>query len=155
MEIGLESVILVGLHWWRTWWRGTTVEPHVPKRWQDHVAGSFAGASSTLAHAAGPIITLYLLPQGIGRDLFIGTGAIYFFLVNSAKLPVYWAGGQFKHASPAFAATFLPLVIAGACFGWWLKNHINDKTFSKIVYCLTFGLGWYLLIDAATRLASG
>ncbi len=154
LEIGCESVILVSLHWWRTWRRGPVTEPHQPKPWQNHVTGAFAAASSTLAHAAGPIITLYLLPQGIGRDLFIGTGAIYFFIVNTCKLPVYWFGGQFKHASPLFAAGFLPLVIAGACFGWWLKNHINDKLFSKIVYCLTFGLGWYLLIDAAAKLTS-
>src|SRR5260221_280413 len=83
----------------------------VPKSWQDHFTGAFAAASSTLAHAAGPIISLYLLPMGIGRDLFIGTGAIYFFIVNTAKLPVYWAGGQFKHASPLFAASFLPVVV--------------------------------------------
>ena len=150
LEIGAEAVVLVGLNWWRTWKGGSTV--YTANRWKDDAVGSLAAASSTLAHAAGPIITLYLLPQKLGRDIFVGTSAIYFFIVNTAKLPVYWYGGLFTNASPVFGARFLPIVILGALAGWWIKTRISDLLFSRLVYSITFVLGWYLLIDAALKL---
>ena len=151
LEIGAEAVGLVGLNWWRGW-RGNQ-QAYQPARWKDDAVGAFAATSSTLAHAAGPIISLYLLPQKLGRDLFVGTSAIYFFLVNTAKLPVYWYGHLFEDASPLFTFRFLPVVIAGAGFGWWVKSRINDRVFSAIVYSVTFVLGWYLLVDAGYRIA--
>jgi len=151
LEIGLESVALVALHWWRTA-RGTADVAYAPRAWHDHTVGGFSAVSSTLAHAAGPIITLYLLPQKLGRDRYVGTSAVYFFILNAAKLPVYWVGGQFRYASPLFALRFLPVVVAGALFGWWIKSRINDRLFSGIVYAVTFALGWYLLADAAVKL---
>ena len=150
LEIGLEAVVLVGLNWWRTLNGGPSI--HRPSVWKDDAVGSLAAASSTLAHAAGPIITLYLLPQKLGRDVFVGTSAIYFFMVNTAKLPVYWYGGLFADASPLFSSRFLPIVIIGAVSGWWIKTRISDLLFSRLVYTITFVLGWYLLIDAAFKL---
>src|ERR1700722_19156144 len=54
IEIGLESIGLVGLHWWRQY-RG--VQSHLmPEPWRSHLTACFSAISSTLAHAAGPII---------------------------------------------------------------------------------------------------
>ena len=150
LEIGAEAVVLVGLNWWRTLSGGSTI--YTPAVWKDDTVGTLAAASSTLAHAAGPIITLYLLPQKLGRDIFVGTSAIYFFIVNTAKLPVYWYGGLFADASPLFGSRFLPIVILGAVSGWWIKSRISDLLFSRLVYTITFALGWYLLIDAGLKL---
>ena len=153
LEIGAEAVVLVSLNWWRIL-RGST-QAYRQAVWKDDAVGTFAAASSTLAHAAGPIVSLYLLPQQLGRDLFIGTSAIYFFLVNTAKLPVYWYGNLFADASPVFTFRFLPVVFVGALFGWWIKSRINDRLFSSIVYTVTFCLGWYMLVDAGLRLMHG
>ena len=108
--------------------------------------------TSTLAHAAGPIIAMYLLPLNLDRQLFVGTGAIYFFLLNTSKLPAYAAAGMFHQASPVFALRFLPLLVAGGLFGVWLNRRMSAKTFTRIVYAVTFGLGWYCLYDGVTAL---
>lgn len=150
LEIGAEAVVLVALNWWRAF-RGHQ-QAYRSAAWKDDAVGAFAATSSTLAHAAGPIIALYLLPQKLGRDLFVGTSAIYFFIVNTAKLPVYWYGNLFAEASPVFTFRFLPVVFIGAVFGWWVKNRINDRVFSAIIYGVTFVLGWYLLVDAGYQL---
>jgi len=116
IEIGIESIMLVSLHWWRQW-RG--VPGHLMREpLRSHLTGAFAATSSTLAHAAGPIVTMYLLPLRMDRQLFVGTCAIYFFILNTAKLPVYQLSGLFADASPIFAMRFLPLVIAGALSGF-------------------------------------
>jgi uncharacterized membrane protein YfcA len=151
-EIGFESVLLVGLHWYRLW-RGKA--QHLMREpLRSHLTGGFAGVSSTLAHGAGPIIALYLLPLDLNRQLFVGTCAIYFFVLNGAKLPVYAVSGQFAHASPLFAIQFLPLVFAGALLGLWLNRRISDRWFSRVIYCVTFILGWYLLYEGVSGLVS-
>jgi uncharacterized protein len=150
IEIGCESILLVSIHWWRLY-RG--VQQHLmPEPWRSGLTGGFAAVSSTLAHAAGPIIAMYLLPLKLDRQLFVGTCAVYFFLLNSAKLPAYYASGQFAHASIFFTARLLPLVIAGAIFGRWLNKRINDAFFTKIVYIVTFALGCYILADGILNL---
>jgi hypothetical protein len=150
MEIGFESIFLVGLHWYRLWRGKAKRVMREPLR--SHVTGGFAAVSSTLAHGAGPIVSLYLLPLDLNRQLFVGTCAIYFFILNTAKLPVFYAIGEFDHASLPFSLQFLPLVVAGAILGLWLNTRISDKWFSRIVYCVTFLLGWYILFDAIDAL---
>ena len=114
---------------------------------RSYVTGAFAGASSTLAHAAGPIIAMYLLPLRLDRRFFVGLCAIYFGILNAAKMPAYWLSGQFAKAEMSFTLKFLPLVFAGAVFGFWINKRLNDAVFTKIVYLLTFLMGWYILID--------
>lgn len=149
-EIGIECILLVGLHWWRQY-KGLQ-SYLMPEPWRSHLTGTFAGISSTLAHAAGPIIAMYLLPMKLDRRLFVGTCAIYFFLLNTAKLPAYYASGLFSQVSPAFSLQFLPLVLIGAVVGFWLNQRMSDRLFSGIVYGTTFLLGWYLLADGVWTL---
>jgi uncharacterized protein len=145
IEIGCESILLVSIHWWRLY-RGMQ-HRLLPEPWRSQITGAFAAISSTLAHAAGPIIAMYLLPLGLDRELFVGTCAVYFFILNTAKLPAYYASGQFAHAQLSFTLRFLPLVVIGALIGRWLIRRMSDTLFTKIVYIVTFALGWYILAD--------
>ena len=52
-----------------------------------------AGFVSTITHAAGPIVSLYMFTQGMGKTLFVGTVAWTFTLINIAKFPFYIAVG--------------------------------------------------------------
>jgi uncharacterized protein len=152
LEIGFECVLLVGLHWWRVS-RGLGETVYVPTPTASFLTGAFAAVSSTLAHAAGPIIALYLLPQRLDRQLFVGTCAIYFFILNNAKLPAYYLSGLFGNVSFARTLQLAPLLVVGAVVGFALNKRMNDRAFSNIVYGVTFVLGAYLLVDAARKLA--
>lgn len=150
LEIGLECIALVGLHWWREY-RG--MQKHlVPEPWRGGLTGAFAGVSSTIAHAAGPIIAMYLLPLRMPRQQFVGTSAVYFFLLNSTKMPFYLAAGMFESANVGFSLRFAPLVLLGALVGWFILKTMSDRVFSKIVYAATFVLGFYLLGDGLLRI---
>lgn len=151
IEIGFESILLVGLHWWRQY-RGMQ-QQLMPEPARSHFIGGFAGTCSTLAHAAGPIISMYLLPLRLDRQLYVGTCALYFFVLNSSKLPIYQMAGQFKHAELGFTLKFLPLVVVGAIFGFWVNKRMSDKLFTKVVYIVTFLLGWYILVDGSISLS--
>jgi len=150
LEIGFECIVLVGLHWWREY-RG--LQKHlVPEPWRGSLTGSFAGVSSTIAHAAGPIIAMYLLPLKMPRQQFVGTSALYFFMLNSSKMPFYFAAGMFESANLGFSLQFAPLVLLGAVVGWLILKKMSDRVFSKIVYAATFLLGFYLLGDGLYRI---
>lgn len=150
IEIGIECILLVGLHWWRQY-RG--MQSHLMREpWRTHLTGGFSAISSTLAHAAGPIIAMYLLPLKLDRRLFVGTCAIYFFILNTAKLPAYYFSHQFDRAELSFTMKFLPLLVLGAMVGFAINQRLSDKLFSRVVYIVTFVLGIYLLIDGAVVL---
>jgi uncharacterized membrane protein YfcA len=153
LEIGLESVVLVSLHFYTRWRSaGGGDRKLLPEPLRSILAGSYSGVSSTLAHAAGPVIALYLLPLKLPREAYVGTCAVYFAALNAAKLPAYYATGLFKLVSPGFALAWLPCVLAGALAGRWLVKRIPDKLFMNIVYGTTFIMGLYLLADATVRL---
>lgn len=149
-EIGAESVVLVSLHYYARW---RSVERKLlPEPLRSWLAGGYSGASSTLAHAAGPVIALYLLPLKLSREAYVGTAAVYFAGLNAAKLPFYFLAGMFKDISLGFALAWVPCVIVGAVFGKLMVRHVNDKVFMNIVYGTTFTTGLYMLGDAVWRL---
>ena len=150
MEIGFESVFLVGLTWYRQW-HGRQ-QKLIPEPWRALGTGTFAGASSTLAHAAGPIIAMYLLPLDLGRLRMVATSATFFFCANSAKLPTYWTAGMFEKISIPFALKFVHCVLAGAIFGRWLVKRMSDKLFMQVVYITVFVLGGYLFYKGLSDL---
>ncbi len=152
IEIGVESIFLVSLHWWRQF-RG--MQKHLMREpMRSNLTGCIAAVSSTLAHGAGPIIATYLIPLQLDRQLYVGTCATYFFLLNTGKLPSYGLTGQFQHVSPLFALRFLPIVLAGALFGVWINRRMSDKLFTRVVYITTFLLGWYILWEGIQTLLS-
>jgi uncharacterized protein len=156
IEIGCESLLLVGLTWHRQM-KGVQ-QKLMPEPWRAWLTSSFAGVSTTLAHAAGPVIAMYLLPLNLGRQRMVATSATFFFVANLTKLPMYWQAGLFEKMTPAFSLLFLPLVACGAIFGWWLCKRMSDKTFTQIVLVTVFVLGVYLLtkgtIDLMRQMSS-
>ncbi len=150
LEIGLESIFLVSLHWWRSY-KG---EQHklIPEPARSWITGSFIGISTTLAHAAGPIMAAYLLPLKLDRRVFVGTTAVFFFLANSSKLPAYYIAGQFDHVNWAKAALLAPLVFLGAGCGFVLIKKMSNQGFFRFTYAVVFVMGWYLVIDSIVSL---
>ena len=57
--------------------------------------GWVTGFTSMVAHAGGPPFQIYVMPQRLPRDIFVGTGAVLFALVNWIKVPPYLVLGQF------------------------------------------------------------
>lgn len=150
LEIGLESIFLVALHWWRTY-KGLQqrLMPEPARSW---VTGSFIGVSTTLAHAAGPIMTAYLLPLKMDRRVFVGTVAVFFCLANTAKLPTYFIVGQFDMIDPLLTLKLAPLVVLGALAGVWLIKRLTDQSFFRFIYIGVFAMGWYLVVDSVLKL---
>ena len=99
--------------------------------------GVAAGFATTVANAAGPVMSLYLLSQKLTKEEFVAMGAWFFFAINLTKLPIYAWHGLLTPTSLAFDALLLPAVVAGAVVGRWVVHRIPQRAFEIAVITLT------------------
>lgn len=112
-----------------------------PAAWQSVAVGIFAGLTSTLAHAAGPIISMYLLPQRLDRKVFVGTSVMFFFAVNLLKLPGYFAETLITTDTFLKSLALVPVVFIGSVLGVRLNRRMSGKWFTVVVYAITLATG--------------
>ena len=114
-------------------------DPPVPqRRWLAGVFGVTAGFATTVANAAGPVMSLYLLTMGLEKDAFIGTAAWFFLIINLVKVPLFLLPGAQRITPETLQLDFwlLPLVIAGALAGRALFRRIDARAFAWAVLLL-------------------
>ena len=120
--------------------------------WLGVLCGIAAGFTSQIAHAGGPPFQIYVLPRRLPRDVFIGTSAIFFAVVNWMKVPAYIALGQFTPKVLATAGVLLPLAVASTWAGVWLVRRVPAEGFYKVIYILLVAVGGKLAFDGARGL---
>lgn len=108
--------------------------------------GAAAGFTSMLAHAAGPIMSIYWLDQKMGKRLLTGSLVLYFFLVNTLKLPSYLALGWITWASLKESAVFALFVPIGSLLGIVMHHRIPEKPFTAVMYAGAAVAGAWLII---------
>lgn len=123
-----------------------------PVMWQSTIAGGAAGVTSTFAHAAGPVISMYLLPQQLGKNSYVGTTALYYFIANQMKLAPYIHLKLITARSLLLGLTLVPAVPIGVVLGRWLARRVNEKVFNVIVYSLLGLAGFDLCKQAVQKL---
>ncbi len=114
--------------------------------------GSVAGFTSMIANAGAPPFQLYMLPQRLPREAFVGTSMAFFAIVNWLKLPGFIALGQFTPQNMLTTAVLMPLAIAATGAGIWLVRRTSNERFYKIIYALMILVGLKLLHSGAELL---
>jgi len=110
--------------------------PHAayrPAWWHGVLVGVAAGFSSTIAHAAGPVVALYLLAQRLEKDRFVATSGLFFSVNNLLKVPPYVATGLIDAATLALSLRYAAAVPIGIAAGWWANRHIPQRHFDSVV----------------------
>ena len=105
-----------------------------------------------IANAGGPPFQIYVLPQRLPRDVFVGTGVLFFALVNWIKVPPYIALGQFTRDNLATSVALFPLAIASTWAGVLLVRRVSGERFYTIIYVLLTMVGLKLIWNAARAL---
>ncbi|MEB4590852.1 sulfite exporter TauE/SafE family protein [Candidatus Thiothrix sp. Deng01] len=114
--------------------------------------GSIAGFTSFIAHAGGPPVNIYLLPQQLDKTVYQATTVIFFTIVNYVKLIPYTALGQFNPANLSASIVLLPLAALGIWLGYKLHHRMPEKRFFQIAYVLLFITGCKLIYDGVSGL---
>lgn len=113
------------------------------------VAGAAAGFATTVSNAAGPIMNLYMLGQGISKEAFMGTLAWYFFLINLTKVPIYACSGLFSPKSLLIDALAIPAILIGVFWGKWLLPRITQKSFESVTVVFAIAGAAQLMLPKA------
>jgi uncharacterized protein len=128
----LEKRILASIHYHARNWHGV-------------LAGSVSGFTSTLAHAGGPAITIYMLMQNLKPTTFVATSVLFFAVLNWIKVPYYLYAGLIRFDVLSKIIWFTPLVPLGVWVGKYLIDRINRVWFERVIILFLLISGLLLL----------
>lgn len=109
------------------------------------VIGVLAGFTTLVANAAGPLMAIYLLAARLPKMEYVGTGAVFFLLLNLFKVPFMVDLGLITTASFSMNVALVPAVVAGAWLGRKIILRIDQKFFENLVLGLSAVAGLKLL----------
>jgi len=133
--IGVLGIIFVGYFAAKKW-----ILRHLnasqPNWKKGTLFGFVAGITSTLAHAAGPVMQMYLLPQQLEKKKFAGTTCAYFWMLNLIKLLPFYLLGRINGENLRLGAVLLPVIPLGVTLGWWLTHKTEQKHYMALIYAV-------------------
>lgn len=112
-------------------------------------AAALGGFTSFIAHAGGPPISMYLLPQRMHRTVFVGTTVLLFAVINYVKLIPYTWLGLFHGNNLLTSLVLLPAAVIGFLAGIWLHNNVSETLFYRVCYIFLFVVGIKLVLDGS------
>ena len=111
-----------------------------------------SGFTSTIAHAGGPPLSIYLLPLRLEKTTLVGTTVIYFAVINAVKLVPYTWLDLFDPRNLSTSAALAPLAPVGIWAGYHLVRRVNEVLFYRICYGLLLVVGLRLLWEGVASL---
>ena len=118
-----------------------------PNHWLGVPCGIGAGITSTFAHGAGPLVSMFLIPQQMPKEIFVGTTVLVFTWINWLKMPFFLQQGIITRETLLTGLYYLPLVPIGVWLGVWLNRKFSERAFLWAIYLLTFLAGLQLVCD--------
>ncbi|WP_342245533.1 sulfite exporter TauE/SafE family protein [Pseudomonas sp. OTU5201] len=121
--------------------------PSTPKVAKGTLLSGIAGFTSFVAHAGGPPIMMYLLPQQMDKVRYVATVNCFFLLTNAIKLVPYALLGQFTTTSLTASLALAPIVVVGVWLGIWLQGRVNHTWFYRIAWAGLLVTGIQLFVQ--------
>lgn len=151
LMVGLLALYFVGHYLW-----GKHIIGRLHAQKAHPVRGGFwsalAGYVSYIAHAGGPPISIYLLPQRLPKTTFVGTTVLFFAVVNYVKLVPYAWFGQLNTATFTTSLVLLPLAPLGVWLGVYLHRRLSEGWFYWACYALLAVAGVRLVFAGGSGL---
>lgn len=120
-----------------------------PRRWHGYLVGLASGFGSALANVGAPPFTAYMLLQGLSPQIFIGTTTLFFFIVNTIKLPGVLSSSNVLDLNALAGILWaLPLIPLGVWLGRRSLDYINPKTFERLMLVMLVIVSLVLLFSA-------
>lgn len=119
--------------------------------------GIGAGITSTFAHGAGPVVAVFVMPQKLPKEIYVGTTVLVFTCINWIKMPFFFLDrgmvplpllapqALITRETLWLSLCFFPLVPVGVRLGVWLNRRFSERWFVRVVYGMTFLTGAHLI----------
>lgn len=116
-----------------------------PGRTVGLIAGATAGVASTLAHAGGPPVAIYLLLRRLPPATYTSTVILLFSVVNLIKVPGYLLAGLIDPGLQLRLAPTLAAIPVGVLVGRWAVTRVSQALFDAVILVVLAVTGTYLL----------
>lgn len=147
LVLGLISVAFALDAWLPLRRKLEQVPPSRPWGW---FWGTVAGFTSFISHTGGPPYQVYTMPLRLAPNIYAGTAAVVFAVINGSKLFPYYTLGQLSVSNLELALAVLPVAGLSMLAGVWMVRRIPARIFYQIAYVLIFLLGLKLLYSGVT-----
>lgn len=146
--IGVILLLMIAVTLWRRW-RQSKADAVAPPSRGIVLAGAYGtlgGFTTMVANAGGPVMSMYFLATRTPVQVFLGTSAWFFAIINVIKVPFLAGLGLFETPVLLMDAVLAPLVVVGALLGLRVARRMNQRVFDRIVIALTVLGAVYLLV---------
>ncbi|MFS0894383.1 sulfite exporter TauE/SafE family protein [Microbacterium sp. 179-I 3D3 NHS] len=146
--IGVILLLMIGVTLWRRR-RQDRADAAPPGSGGLLLAGAYGtlgGFTTMVANAGGPVMSMYFLATRTPVQMFLGTSAWFFAIINLVKVPFLAGLGLFPPPVLLMDAVLAPLVVGGALAGIRLAKRLDQRLFDRIVIALTVAGAAYLLL---------
>ncbi|MFJ6549805.1 sulfite exporter TauE/SafE family protein [Microbacterium sp. NPDC091676] len=146
--IGVILLLMIAVTLWRRW-RQARAEQEAAARGGALLAGVYGtlgGFTTMVANAGGPVMSMYFLATRTPVQVFLGTSAWFFAIINVIKVPFLAGIGLFTGPVLLTDAILAPLVVLGALVGLRVARRLDQRLFDRIVIVLTILGAVYLLL---------
>jgi len=147
--IGILGLVFTG---WQIWGKKLLNGPArlaTASGWRPRLYGFSSAVTSTIAHAAGPVMQMYLLPTGMAKTQFAATTIYYFLFLNAIKLIPFALLGRFNETQLMMNLWMLPLIPAGVLIGYAIVRVMQERhyiLFIRVTLVLTSAILVYRAI---------
>ena len=136
-KLGMATLILLTTLLLLYWERYPLKE--TPSHWSfGSGLGILAGFTTMVGNLAGAVTNIYFLAMRLPKNVFIGTSAYVFFIINLFKVPFHvlvWE--TINYTSLLISLSFFPFLFLGLVVGVKLVARINDQNYRKLILLLT------------------
>lgn len=123
-----------------------------PSHMVARLCGLAAGFSSTIAHAGGPPVSVYLLSRRLTPQVYVGTSTVFFTATNAVKLIPYTYLQLLPTGSLLISLSLLPVAWVGIRLGIFLHHRISQVVFYRVVYSALAAVGLILIVRGVLSL---
>ena len=152
LGLGAIAILFTLFLWART--RGWAPQSSGPRGVRAGVWGTATGFTSTIAHAGGPPVTMYLLDEKLDKTTYQASTVLLFWWVNLVKLIPYGMVGAIDLSSLEVSVKLIPAALIGAWLGLWLHRRAPEKLFFQVMIVFLLIIGIKLVWDGWSGLSS-
>lgn len=108
--------------------------------------GILGGFTSMVGNLAGTVMAVYLLSMRLPKNVFIGTTAWFFLVINWFKVPFHiFSWHTITLNTFFFDLITLPFIIAGAYFGIIIVQKLSEQTYRWFIIVMTIIAALFML----------
>lgn len=113
-----------------------------------YVWGTISGFTSTVIHAGGPPISMYLIAINLPKMVWLATSGVFFGVVNLTKLVPYIASGEWQLTTVYYSIMLFPIALFGTWAGKKIQGYISQSQFVNWCRYLLLASGIVLIFKA-------